>query len=96
MDPDAVFRGGRALPGCRVTVTTIRPADSLAADDQDWAGAVVVVVSGRLHLECRSGEQACFDAGAVLLLAGLNLRRIVNPGLEPVILRIIRRDPGRH
>jgi hypothetical protein len=94
MDPDPVFGGGADPPGCSSTTTIVDPADSIDFRESDWAGAMVVVVSGRLHLECRSGERASFDEGAVLFLTGLDLRRIVNPGFVPLVLRSIRRRPG--
>jgi len=93
MDPESIFRDQRGLPGCRSSTLTIQPAESLYYHEADWAGAVVVVISGRLRLECRSGEGASFDEGAVLFLTGLPLRYLTNPGLDPLVLRTIRRDP---
>ena len=95
MDPESVFRSSRTIPGCRSTTTTIQPAHSLDYRESDWVGAVVVVMSGRLHLECWSGEGASFDEGAVLFLKGLKLRHITNPGLEPLVLKTIKRDPKK-
>src|SRR4051812_38138817 len=94
MDPESLFRGSRNLPGCRTSLITIQPADDLEYDESQWAGAVVVVESGRLQLECWSGERASFDEGAVLFLTGLNIRRIANPGLSELVLKSIRREPG--
>ena len=93
MDPEAIFRGPREMPGCRNSTTTIQPAGSLDYHEADWTGAVVVVLSGLLRLECRSGESASFGEGAVLFLTGLPLRCLTNPGLDPLVLRTIRRDP---
>jgi hypothetical protein len=95
MDPESVFRSRREISGCRSTTTTIHPAGSLDYREADWVGAVVVVMSGRLHLECWSGAGASFDEGAVLFLTGLNLRHITNPGLEPLVLKTIKRDPKK-
>jgi hypothetical protein len=95
MDPESVFRSRRTLPGCRSTARTIQPAESLNYHQADWAGVVVVVVSGRLQLECWSGERASFDEGAVLFLTGLNLRHLTNPGLDPLVLKLTRRDPRK-
>jgi hypothetical protein len=92
MDPDSVFRHDRAIPGCRSTTTTIQAAEAIPYDEADWIGAVVVVLSGRLRLECWSGEGGSFDEGAVLFLTGLQLRQITNPGLEPLVLKTIRRE----
>jgi hypothetical protein len=94
MDPDSIFRGNRAIPGCRSTTTTIQAADRLDYHEADWAGVVVVVMRGRLHLECWSGEHASFDEGTVLFLAGLDLRYVINPGLDPLVLKTITRDPA--
>src|SRR5262249_24303704 len=91
MEPDRVFGGAGDPPGCSSMTTIVDPADCIEFRESDWAAAMVVVVSGRLHLECRSGERASFDAGAVLFLTGLDLRRIVNPGLVPLVLKSIRR-----
>jgi hypothetical protein len=92
MDPESIFRSNRCLPGCRSTTTTIQPAHSIDYDESEWVGAVVVVVSGRLRLECWSGQGASFEEGAVLLLAGLQLRQITNAGLAPLVLKSIRRN----
>jgi hypothetical protein len=94
MDPESLFRGDRSLPGCWSSTTTIQPADGIAYDESEWAGAVVVVMSGRLHLEWWSGEQLCCEEGEVLFLTGLNLRQISNPGLTPLVLKSIRRKSG--
>jgi hypothetical protein len=94
MDAESLFPGIRDLAGFSSTTTTVQPAHSIDVRESDWAGAVVVVVRGRLQLECRSGERASFDEGAVLFLAGLGLRLITNPGLTPLVLRSIRRRPG--
>lgn len=91
MDPGSPLQGNCSLTGCWSSTITIQPADGIAYDESDWAGALVVIVSGRLHLECWSGERACFEEGDVLFLTRLNLRRITNPGLTPLVLRSIRR-----
>ena len=92
-DPEAVFRDTGPLTGCESTLTTLQPADCLDFDPPEWAGAVLVVMSGRLRIECRTGRGASFPAGAVLFLGGLDLRQITNPGLEPLVLKTIRRLP---
>jgi 2-methylisocitrate lyase-like PEP mutase family enzyme len=95
MDPGSLFPGEGRRPGISSTITTLQPAHSLDFRESDWAGAIVVVVRGRLHLECRSGRCASFDEGAVLFLTGLDLRRITNPGLTPLVLKSISpRLPG--
>ncbi|WP_170323749.1 hypothetical protein [Cryptosporangium phraense] len=90
-DPESLFRGDRPIPGCRSTTITIPPADRLDYSEADWAGAVVVVLRGRLHLECWSGEQGSFDEGTVLFLTGLDLRYVTNFGLDPLVLKTITR-----
>lgn len=92
MDPESLFVTARDLPGCRSTLRTIQSADSIDYDEAEWIGAVVVVMSGRLRLECWSGEGASFDEGAILFLTGLDLRQITNPGLAPVVVKSIRRE----
>lgn len=58
-----------------------------------WQGAVVVVEQGRLDLECRRGGHRTFDAGAVLVLDGIELAALHNPGAEPLILTAVTRRP---
>lgn len=86
------------MPGGRLRRWTVR-LDAGAAIDYaaaDWADALVVVQSGELEVECRSGQCARFAAGAVLTLAALPLRRLRNPHAEPVLLSAVaRRGPDR-
>ncbi|WP_130491857.1 hypothetical protein [Motilibacter rhizosphaerae] len=73
---------------------TVLAAESIPCAAADWSAAVVVVLRGQLLLECLSGRCSTFAEGAVLPLSGLHLRRITNIGLEPLVLRTIRRDPS--
>jgi hypothetical protein len=94
MDAESLFRGAGDLAGFSSVTTVVQPADSIDYRECDWVGAIVVVVSGRLYLECWSGARASFEEGAVLFLTGLRLRRITNAGLTPLVLRSIRRRQG--
>ena len=60
-------------------------------DEDVWRDALVVVVRGEIELEARSGGRERFARGAVLSLAGLPLRALHNPGVEPAELFAVRR-----
>jgi hypothetical protein len=60
-------------------------------DEAAWRGALVVVLSGELELECRAGGRRQFDCGDILWLEGLELRRLSNRGAEPTVLLAISR-----
>jgi hypothetical protein len=57
-----------------------------------WADTLVIVLSGELELQCRTGCSARFAAGSVLTLAGLSVRAIRNPHPEPLVLQALTRD----
>jgi hypothetical protein len=74
----------------------LQPGDGLEYVAADWADTLVVVERGQLELECRSGRQARFAAGAVLTMVGLPVCRLRNPGPQPLVLSAItRRCPDR-
>ena len=67
------------------------PGDDLDYEAADWADTLVIVERGELELECVSGCCARFAAGAVLTLVGLPVKRIRNPGQDPLVLSAITR-----
>ncbi|MDR7170008.1 mannose-6-phosphate isomerase-like protein (cupin superfamily) [Nocardia kruczakiae] len=69
----------------------LQPGDALDYVAADWADTLVVVSSGELELECRSGRRARFAAGAVLALAAVPVRRLRNTGPEPLVLSAVAR-----
>lgn len=63
----------------------------------EWSGALVVVESGPLDLECHAGGVRRFASGAVLHLDGLALRALRCPGPGPTVLvSLARRNPVSH
>jgi allophanate hydrolase subunit 2 len=73
----------------------LQPGDALDYVAADWADTLVVVRSGELELECRSGRRARFAAGAVLALAAVPVRRLLNTGPEALVLSAIARRHHR-
>ncbi|WP_036502027.1 MULTISPECIES: hypothetical protein [Nocardia] len=73
----------------------LQPGDALDYAAADWADTLVVVTSGELELECRSGRRARFAAGAVLALAAVPVRRLFNPGSEALVLSAVARRHHR-
>ncbi len=57
----------------------------------DWGDTLIVVKGGDVELECCSGRRARFGSGAVLTLAALPVRRLVNPGGKPILLLVVTR-----
>lgn len=72
-------------------MVTLAPGTSRRFDTADWADALVVLKSGELELEALSGYRVRLQPGAIFWLAGLPLRCLRNPGLEPAVLFAISR-----
>ena len=81
----------------------VAPGAERPYDESEWKDALVVIESGKLELECRSGTRSRFDRGDVLWLIGLPLRVLRNRGAVPTVLVAITRfrtartgrfDPG--
>jgi len=76
-------------------VVTVEPGGRRPYRAAEWDGALVVVESGEVRLECADGGARRFAAGAVLWLAGLGLLALVNDGWEPAVLvAVSRRAPA--
>jgi allophanate hydrolase subunit 2 len=73
----------------------LQPGAALDYVAADWADTLVVVRSGELELECRSGRRARFAAGAVLALTAVPVRRLLNTGPEALVLSAIARRHHR-
>ena len=69
------------------------PGVSRPSDDAEWHDALVLLVQGDVDLECAAGGRRRFHAGAVLWLAGIDLRALHNVGVEPVVLLAVTRRP---
>lgn len=76
----------------RRRTVTLQPGDVLAFVAADWADTLVVVERGALEIECLSGRCATFAAGAVLAPIALPVRRLRNPGCEPLVLEAVSRN----
>jgi hypothetical protein len=79
--PPAVERWSLVLP----------PGGACGASAAAWAGALVMVERGCLEVECEAGARRTFDAGSLIALEQLPLRRLRNPGTDELRLVAIRR-----
>ena len=73
----------------------LKPGTSRPSGDAEWHDAIVLVESGDVELECAAGGRRRFAAGAVLWLAGIDLRVLHNVGAGPVVLLAISRRDDR-
>lgn len=81
-------------PAFALAVVELLPGDERWYDPSEWEDSIVVVESGAVVLEGRAGSRR-FESGDVLLLAGLGLRALRNPGAVPAVLSSVRRRrPG--
>ena len=71
----------------------LEPGTSRPSGDVEWRDAIVMVESGDVELECAAGGRRRFAAGAVLWLAGIDLRLLHNVGAGPVVLVAVSRRP---
>ena len=71
----------------------LHPGTAHDYEPGEWRDALVLVKTGSIELETRSGVGRTFVAGDVLWLAGLPLRLLRNPGTYPAVLEASRRDP---
>ena len=88
-EPDELpisFLARTAPAGVDVRVVSISSHGELAYEPSEWAGALVIVETGEIELECCSGARACFGTGSVLFFDGLSLRAVRNIGGETVLL----------
>jgi hypothetical protein len=73
------------------SVVTVEPGGRRPYRAAEWDGALVVVESGEVLLECADGGARRFATGAVLWLAGLGLVALHNPGADPAVLVAVSR-----
>jgi hypothetical protein len=94
-DPDDLPLPTGPLPSrFRRTVTTIAPQESIPYVSTDWADAIVTITAGDVDLCCLRGGRRRFTTGAILVMAGLSLRELHNPGLvDAVLVALARRFP---
>ena len=81
-------------PGFERRVITLAPGASRSFDDADWRDALVLLESGELEVEGRTGGRVRLRAGAIFWLAGLPVRCLHNAGPEPTVLVAISRLHG--
>jgi hypothetical protein len=86
------FLGRRLPPACRIHTVVLAPSAALDYRHRQWADALVVVERGTLEVECGSGARARFGAGAVLTFATVRPRRLLNPGMTPLLLSALIRS----
>jgi hypothetical protein len=67
---------------------------SRPSDDAEWRDALVLLVQGDVDLECTAGGRRRYHAGAVLWLAGIDLKALHNVGVDPVVLLAVSRRRG--
>jgi hypothetical protein len=85
------FLGGRVPAAFDVRRIVVAPGAERPFDEAEWRDALVVVESGRIELECRSGSRCGFSRGDVLWLIGLPLRALCNRGPVPTVLVAVSR-----
>jgi hypothetical protein len=83
---------GRELPAWAVRrVSLLGPGRERAFDPAEWRGALVVVERGQIELVTEADECSRFVRGDVLVLAGLSLRALRNPGDQTAVLATLER-----
>lgn len=86
---------GRRLPaGVRLRLVRIAASGEHPYRSGEWRGALVVVEQGAIVLVTVRGERLPLAGGAVLWLAGLPLRALVNPHPETALLSVLSRCDG--
>lgn len=69
----------------------LAPGETRRHVEEQWRGALVVVLRGRIDLRCDDGGSRRFGSGSVLWFDGLGLRAIHNPDDAPTVLLAIAR-----
>ena len=90
--PDPLSFTGRALPAfCELRLVRVEPGCEHLFLEEEWSDAIVVVEAGQIDVECVDGGCRHFACGAILFLAGLPLRALVNRGPEAAVLSAVSR-----
>ena len=90
--PDPLSFSGRALPAfCELRLVRVEPGCEHPFVEDEWSDAIVVVEEGQIDIECVEGGVRQFPQGAILFLAGLPLRALVNRGAVPAVLSAVSR-----
>jgi quercetin dioxygenase-like cupin family protein len=85
------FLGRRVPVALQVRRIVLAPGTERPFEEDEWRDAIVVVESGWIELECRSGSRRRFRRGDVLWLIGLPLRSLHNSGRVPTVLIAVSR-----
>src|SRR5262249_54900154 len=72
-------------------VVTIPPQSTMPYEPVAWRDALVVVARGAVEVETESGQRQLFGGGALIWLDRMPVRRLRNPGIEPVVLGAVAR-----
>ena len=90
-DPTPRLLHGALPPALERWRVALAPGTERPTDAAEWAGALVVVESGRIEVGCMAGGHRTFVAGDMLALGWLPLSTLRNPGRETVRLVAVRR-----
>jgi hypothetical protein len=91
-DTDRIsFLGARCPENFQLRTLILQPGDAIDCRRPDWADTLVLVERGELEIESSGGARAWFQEGAVLMFAGLALRRLGNSSGEPLVLSALSR-----
>ena len=85
------FLGRRVSGDFAIRRIVVAPGAERLFDEAEWGDAIVVVESGTIELECRSGSRCGFRRGDVLWLIGLPVRTLHNAGRAPTVLIAVSR-----
>jgi hypothetical protein len=94
-DADRIsFLGARCPDNFQLHTLILQPGDAIDCHRADWADTLVLVERGELEIESSGGARAWFPEGAILIFAGLALRRLSNSSGEPLVLSALSRVPS--
>jgi|GEM_PF-1325388 len=85
---------GRLPDAFELDVVVVPAGTRRAFDPAQWRDALVVVEHGEIDLEGAGGTTRRFGPGAVLWLAGLDLRALHNRGRDSAVLLAVSRRTG--
>jgi hypothetical protein len=89
------FLGARCPANMRLRTLTMPPGDAIDYRPGEWLDTMVIVECGELEVECASGRRHRFAAGSIVVLESVPLRRLRNPGREPLVLSALSRASRR-
>lgn len=78
-------------PAFERRVITIAPGTARPYAEDEWRGALVVIETGDVDLECTAGGRRTFGPGDMLWFDGLSLRALRNRGDQSAVLVAISR-----